>query len=100
PDIAATHHVLAAHKPLELTAGFDLLIYHHSVHWPAGEELVERFAGSIVVKYHNITPPEYFAPYTQKYRDVCREGRNQTARMAPMASIARWQCDSAYNSAE
>src|SRR5258705_12125167 len=78
PEIAATHHVLAAHKPLELAGGFDLLLYHHSVHWPAGEELVERFVRTTVVQYHNITPPGYFAPYTEKYRAVCGEGRNQT----------------------
>jgi glycosyltransferase involved in cell wall biosynthesis len=52
------------------------------------------------VKYHNVTPPEFFAPYSDIYRHICDEGRKQTARMAKLGSIARWQCDSLFNALE
>src|SRR5947209_4149003 len=34
----------------------DVLLYHHSVGWPAGIELYERSCNRKAVKYHNVTP--------------------------------------------
>jgi glycosyltransferase involved in cell wall biosynthesis len=78
----------------------DLLIYHHSNHWPRGEELLARFEGPAVVKYHNVTPSAFFAPYSARYREMCDAARAQTARMAAQGHVVRWQADSAFNSEE
>jgi glycosyltransferase involved in cell wall biosynthesis len=77
-----------------------LLLYHHSVHWVAGEELVRAFGGSVVAKYHNITPAAFFEPYTPFHASKCGDGREQTARLVALPNIVRWQSDSQFNSDE
>lgn len=78
----------------------DLLLYHHSIHWPVGERLLRAFAGPVAAKYHNITPPEFFAPYSTMYRDSCSAGREQTTRLAGLTNVVRWLSDSQFNAAE
>ena len=75
-----------------------LLIYHHSIHWPEGDAICERAKCRMVLKYHNITPPHFFAPYNTTYAKACELGRAQTALLAQRAH-AFW-ADSAYNAAE
>jgi glycosyltransferase involved in cell wall biosynthesis len=100
PEVKARCRVVELAEPPLAVEEFDLLWYHHSIHWPAGEALIRSFNGPVVVKYHNITPPEYFEPYAQIYVAMCREGRDQTGRLATFPNVARWQADSAYNADE
>ena len=79
---------------------YSLLIYHHSGYRKVGEDIINGFQGKIVVKYHNITPHTFFAPYSQRYDDVCREGREQTHRFVKSNKVSLWQADSFYNAAE
>src|ERR1700719_1157814 len=56
---------LGAHlKTTELAADgrvtADVLIYHHSIYWEQGEQLLDRFGGQVVFRYHSITPPSFF----------------------------------------
>jgi glycosyltransferase involved in cell wall biosynthesis len=77
---------------------FDLIIYHHSVEWALGETFLEKTKAKIVVKYHNITPPEFFKPYAKKYEEKCKLGRQQTTRLAQRFSDRLiWLSDSEYN---
>lgn len=76
----------------------NLLIYHHSVFWEKGESLLARAKAKIIIRYHNITPPEFFAPYNTFHEAQCRRGREQTKRLAENVPQAFWLCDSAYNS--
>jgi glycosyltransferase involved in cell wall biosynthesis len=99
-EVQKKFRVLAGPDAAALARGFGLLLYHHSIHWPAGEELLQDFAGPVVVKYHNITPAHYFAPYVELYREKCDEGRRQTSRMVGLPGIARWHSDSSFNSLE
>lgn len=73
-------------------------IYHHSIHWELGEEILHKVNGHIVIKYHNITPPEFFVPYFKQYADLCRDGRNQTERLKEDFPNAIWLSDSIFNS--
>ena len=38
----------------------DVLLYHHSVGWPAGMALYERSRNRRMVRYHNVTPPIFY----------------------------------------
>jgi glycosyltransferase involved in cell wall biosynthesis len=79
---------------------YDLLLYHHSISWALGERLIESYGGPIVLKYHNVTPPEFFAPYTTVYEQACREAQEQIKRLAQGDWVAFWQADSEFNAEE
>ncbi len=76
----------------------NLVIYHHSVFWEKGERLLRGAKARIVVRYHNITPREFFAPYDDFAESQCRLGREQTQRLIQELKDAFWLCDSHYNS--
>jgi glycosyltransferase involved in cell wall biosynthesis len=65
----------------------NLLIYHHSIYWKFGYKLLERARCKVVIRYHNITPPEFFEGLdagattatikgTQQTRDIIALGRS------------------------
>jgi glycosyltransferase involved in cell wall biosynthesis len=86
--------------PDHVSKTYDLLLYHHSIEWRGGEAIINAFSGPIVARYHNITPGEFFAPYTAEYEAICYAGRNQTARMAHGSQVRVWQAASSYNAEE
>ena len=75
----------------------DIVIYHLST----GHELNERF-GSLncrkIIKYHNITPPEFFFGYDKNAVASCIEGYRQTAALSDKPELVF--ADSAYNKEE
>jgi len=75
-------------RPDELLAfaggPYDLVIYHFSVGAPAAIEILRRARGYRVVRYHNITPPEFFDRYSQEYVAACANGR---AEIQPLADL-------------
>jgi glycosyltransferase involved in cell wall biosynthesis len=73
-----------------------VIIYHHSNYWPAGEELLAGARARIVFKYHNITPPTYFAAVPE-YARKCLAGREQTYRFTYRLPSALWLTDSLFN---
>ena len=75
-----------------------LIIYHHSVFWEEGEEILHKAKGQIVIRYHNITPPEFFASYDNHSYSQCKLGRMQTTRFAEEFPDAFWLVDSEFNS--
>jgi glycosyltransferase involved in cell wall biosynthesis len=77
----------------------DLLIYHYSRGWDFGLNLLRELKCRKVVRYHNVTPPEFAIRFSKDYARMCLEGRDQ------LPSIARSGCDlymsaSAYNEEE
>jgi glycosyltransferase involved in cell wall biosynthesis len=77
----------------------DLVIYHYSMGWKKGIDLLGRCRGFRVVKYHNVTPPEFFEGIADDYVAACRGGR------AEIEAIATLGCElylgaSAYNLGE
>ncbi len=67
-----------------------LLIYHHSMGWKLGERLIEKTRARVVVRYHNITPAEFFEPYSPTYAEACREGEASNARVAAWPGAMYW----------
>src|SRR5262252_4364266 len=86
--------------PEHVSRTYELLLYHHSIEWCGGEAIIDAFSGPVVARYHNITPGEFFAPYTPEYEAICYAGRNQTARMAHGSRVRMWQAASSYNAQE
>ena len=77
----------------------DLLIYHYSMGWNFGLQLLHDVPCRTVVKYHNITPPEFFSGISVDYENVCRHGREQIKNIA-RAGCDLYLADSEYNASE
>lgn len=74
-----------------------VVIYHHSVFWKVGEEILDHFYGKLIIRYHNITPPEFFEQYNEMHYQQCLKGREQTVRFVEKYPQAFWLADSEYN---
>ncbi len=68
----------------------DILIYHHAINWEQGEELLERTRTKTAIRYHNVTPPRYFAGYVDYYRECCERGVAITSQVAQRPDTYYW----------
>jgi len=77
----------------------DLLIYHYSRGWEPGLRLLQELKCRRVIKYHNVTPPEFLEKYSPDFANMCRAGRQQ---IKPIAQIDadRYLSASAFNMKE
>ncbi|VTS03810.1 glycosyltransferase [Tuwongella immobilis] len=73
----------------------DLLIYHHSICFEEAVRMIEKLNCRKIVKYHNITPPQFFEGVSRDLIRYCQEGLNQVPRL--MRPDVRIWSDSAYN---
>jgi len=55
----------------------DVLIYHHSIGCANGVETMRAATCRKVVKYHNVTPPEFFEGISEQHQHLCETGRAQ-----------------------
>lgn len=55
----------------------DVLIYHHSIGWDHGIETFKAASCRKIVKYHNVTPPEFFEGISERHQRLCEAGRSQ-----------------------
>jgi glycosyltransferase involved in cell wall biosynthesis len=76
-----------------------LLLYHHSIGWGEGFQMLSEARCKRVIKYHNVTPPHFFSAYHIDYVNACRVGRQQIPWFAG-ARCDRYLCDSEYNREE
>jgi len=91
-------HIIDKKKFLEMITNRDTtLIYHHGGNWTAGREILEKARCQLFIKYHNVTPPEFFTPYNQRYETYCSQGLEQTRYIAGLTKVTRFLCDSAFN---
>lgn len=65
----------------------DILIYHYSIEWNLGLELLRDLKCRRAIKYHNVTPPEFFVGISAWHEEKCRTGR------AELKIIAQVDCD-------
>ena len=77
----------------------DLVIYHHSIAWTPGQELLGDSQCRTGIKYHNITPAEFFAGISPWHQDKCRTGRRELKEIA-RAGCDLYLADSNYNRQE
>jgi glycosyltransferase involved in cell wall biosynthesis len=76
-----------------------VLLYHHSIGWDDGLTILRETPCPRVVKYHNVTPPEFFDDLSRDYLHACRIGREELAAVAG-AGCDRYLFDSEYNMEE
>jgi L-malate glycosyltransferase len=76
-----------------------LLIYHHAIDWELGEDILAKTKNTVAIKYHNVTPANFFANYSDFYYWACIRGRDATARLAKLPNTWVWG-DSQYNADE
>jgi len=77
-----------------------IVIYHHSVFWREGYDILKKVRGKIIFRYHNITPPSFFKNYSRVYYTQCKKGRKQTEILIKKFPDAMWISDSHYNAGE
>lgn len=53
----------------------DVLIYHYSIGWERALQLFRELPCRKVLRYHNVTPPEFFEPYHAGIANSCRLAR-------------------------
>jgi len=81
---------------LHMTSPDDVLIYHHSIGFERGVRAIERLpAQRKAVKYHNVTPPQFFKGINSEVMKACSEGIAEVGRLA--ATDAHLWADSVYN---
>jgi prepilin-type processing-associated H-X9-DG protein len=76
-----------------------VLIYHHSMGWPEGEAVLLSTRNRRIVRYHNITPPRFFACFSESHWEACTAGVAATARIAGIRD-ALFLSDSSFNCEE
>ncbi len=74
----------------------DVLIYHHSIGWDAGVDILQEANCRTIIKYHNVTPAEFFNGISPHYQDLCTQGRTQLQVIA-RAGHDLYLAASAYN---
>lgn len=77
----------------------DVLIYHYSRGWDFAARLLGERKWRTAVKYHNVTPPEFFTDFSQDFARMCLEGRNQLPLIAAVGCDV-YMSASAYNEGE
>ena len=82
---SAVYDVARLRKFLKSSA--DILIYHHSRGWNTGPELIQELSCRRVIRYHNITPAEFFQHFSQTDQNVSESGRRQ------LIDLVAAQCD-------
>lgn len=77
----------------------DILLYHYSMGWETAHELLRGKKFKTVIKYHNVTPPEFFSGWSEEYEIACRTGRAQLEAVA-QSGCDLYLSDSEYNMRE
>src|SRR5258708_4519050 len=65
----------------------DILIYHHSTGWPRGEEILFNTQNRVILRYHNVTPVRFFAPYSSPHTQANEFVDESTKRIANLPNI-------------
>lgn len=77
----------------------DVLIYHHSIGSTTSVETMKALSCRKVIKYHNITPPQFFAGISEAHHDLCRSGRSQLKEIVACRPDL-YLADSAFNTSD
>src|SRR5215211_462008 len=77
----------------------DVLIYHHSIGWNNGIEIFKAASCRKIVKYHNVTPPHFFAGISKPHQRLCESGRLQVKEIVA-AQPDLFLAASAFNRAD
>jgi len=91
-------------RPIELLSEFvkessDLIIYHFSIGWEKGERLIGGLSCQKWIKFHNITPPQFFEGVETVHAYSCRFGRAMIPHLGAMGA-SLYLSDSEFNQSE
>ncbi len=75
----------------------NVLIYHHGIYWAQGQEIINNAKCKVLMKYHNITPPQFFEKYNDVYYNATKLGRQQTEQFVRSGKFNHYLADSEYN---
>lgn len=75
----------------------DIIIYHLSTGTGLNRKIKE-FNGRKLVIYHNVTPANFFEPYSEKSARLCAKGRSEVRSLN--STFEAGICDSDYNRRE
>ena len=73
----------------------DVLIYHHSIGCEEAVRVFEEAKCRRIVKYHHVTPPEFFRHINRDVAKGCAEGEKQLSRLL-LPEVPIW-ADSPFN---
>jgi glycosyltransferase involved in cell wall biosynthesis len=65
----------------------DVVVLHYALPSRMSEDL-RAFPGRRVLLHHNITPPEFFAPWDEEMVRICALGREELASLRPSVHLA------------
>jgi glycosyltransferase involved in cell wall biosynthesis len=82
----------------ELQEPDTLLIHHHSIRCDLPVRAIERHPSRAIVKYHNVTPPQYFVEASEEIVEQAAVGQQQAVHLAKLG-IPFW-VDSQFNGGE
>lgn len=74
-----------------------IFFYHMGVYWHLLPELLRTCRGKFLVKYHNMTPPRFFAPYDSQSVAATKLGLEQLSWLMHQRSPDAMLGDSSYN---
>jgi glycosyltransferase involved in cell wall biosynthesis len=77
----------------------DIIIYHLSTGWFKGLDMLINLDCKKIIKYHNITPPDYFYGFSRDHVETCRGGREQLNIIADL-NLEMYLNDSDFNMKE
>lgn len=71
---------------------FDVVVYHFCDGWNAFDQFVaeRKFKGRAIVRWHNNTPPWFYAPYDVKLAERCVRGFENIRRLAQVEGVEFW----------
>ena len=76
------------------------IIYHHGGYWNRGNHLLAEISSDIYLKYHNVTPSDFFVKYNADFYNYALLGRKQTQEFVASGKFSFYIVDSNYNAAE
>ncbi|MBA7468435.1 D-inositol-3-phosphate glycosyltransferase [subsurface metagenome] len=91
-------------KSIDLISNFikdseDLVVYHLCSGWFKGLDILAKLDCIKIVKYHNITPPDYFYGFSKIHVETCKGGIEQL-NIIDNLNIAMYLNDSRFNMIE
>jgi len=80
-------HIQIYTKLKETISKNDILIYHHSIgcDFP---EIIKNIDSKLIMRYHNVTPPNFFKGVNNTLTDLCQKGIDQLDEFSNYVDLA------------
>jgi glycosyltransferase involved in cell wall biosynthesis len=100
PNLA--HYNIVTRNQLNdiIADGNNLVLYHHCLFWPYGQEIIENSHARIFMRHHSVTPSAFFEPYCEINLGLARLGRLQSESLVRSGRITHYLATSPYTMRE